>query len=76
MSALTTLNMEQINIFGLDPFLVLGLATLGSGGVGWLLGPFLGNAVFGMAHRRLAAQIAEVSWFSSCYMAGLGCGFV
>ena len=53
--------MEQINIFGLDPFLVLGLATLGSGAVGWLLGPFLGNAVFGMAHRRVGLQIAEVS---------------
>lgn len=61
ISALTTLNMEQINIFGLDPFLVLGLATLGSGAVGWLLGPFLGNAVFGMAHRRVGPQIAEVS---------------
>ena len=61
MTALTTFNMEQMNLFGLDPILVLGLMTAGSGGVGWLLGPFVGNAVFGMAHRRVGAQIAEVS---------------
>ncbi len=40
---------------------MLGLVTLGSGAVGWLLGPFVGNAVFGMAHRRVGGQIAEVS---------------
>ncbi|KAL9076792.1 MAG: hypothetical protein Q9161_000777 [Pseudevernia consocians] len=51
--------MEQFNVFGLDPFLVLGLVTMGSGAVGWLLGPFLGNAVFGMVHRRVGLQIAE-----------------
>lgn len=68
--------MEHINGFGLDPFIVLGLITLGSGGVGWLLGPFLGNAVFGMAYRRVGPQIAEVSssgisvWLVGC--AGLG----
>lgn len=59
MTALTTFNMDQMNVFGLDPVVVLGLITAGSGGVGWLLGPFLGNAVFGMAHRRVGAQIAE-----------------
>ena len=45
---------------GLDPFLLLGLATAGSGAVGWLLGPFVGNAVFGLSHRKLGAQIADV----------------
>lgn len=45
---------------GLDPFLLLGLATAGSGAVGWLLGPFVGNAVFGISHRKLGAQIAAV----------------
>lgn len=56
---------------GLDPFLLLGLATAGSGAVGWLLGPFVGNAVFGLSHRKLGAQIAAVrqstiSLFLSC----------
>lgn len=45
---------------GLDPFLLLGLATAGSGAVGWLLGPFVGNTVFGISHRKLGAQIADV----------------
>ena len=40
---------------------MLGLMTVGSGGVGWLLGPFVGNAVFGVVHRRVGGQIAEVS---------------
>lgn len=62
MTVLTTFNVEQFNVLGLDPFLVLGLITVGSGGVGWLLGPFLGNAVFGVAHRRVGGQIKEVSF--------------
>ena len=33
---------------------------LTSGSVGWLLGPFLGNAVFGLRYRRLGGEIAEV----------------
>lgn len=68
MTALTTFNMDQMNVFGLDPVVVLGLITAGSGGVGWLLGPFLGNAVFGMAHRRVGAQIAEVSFCSGFFL--------
>lgn len=57
---------------GLDPFLLLGLATAGSGAIGWLLGPFVGNAVFGLSHRKLGAQIAAVrhstlSPVLSCY---------
>lgn len=72
MSALATLNLEQVNVFGLDPFLVLAALTAGSGAVGWLLGPFVGNAVFGVAHRRVGGQIAEVSFASPCVW--LGCG--
>ena len=47
-------------MFGLDPFIVLGMATAGSGAVGWLVGPFIGNAVFGWVHRGLKDEIAEV----------------
>ena len=71
MSALATLNLEQVNVFGLDPFLVLAALTAGSGAVGWLLGPFVGNAVFGVAHRRVGGQIAEVS-FASLYVCVFG----
>lgn len=45
---------------GLDSFLLLGLATAGSGAIGWLLGPFVGNAIFGLSHRKLGPQIAAV----------------
>ncbi len=50
-------------IYGFDTMMVLGLATLAFGLTGWLLGPFLGNAVFNMWHRRLRNQIAMVSYF-------------
>ena len=66
-------NFEHLGgLFGLDPFIVLGLATAGSGALGWLLGPFVGNAVFGMVHRRVGGQIAEVGRRLSSYMLYLG----
>ncbi|MCJ1259539.1 hypothetical protein MMC24_007377 [Lignoscripta atroalba] len=45
-------------MFGLDPMVVLGLATGACGAVGWLLGPFVGNAVFGLWYRRFGGEIA------------------
>ena len=48
-------------VFGLDPFVVLGLATVGCTAAGWLIGPVLGGTVFGFWYRRFGAQIAEVS---------------
>lgn len=36
---------------------MLGLCVMGSGGVGWLLGPFVGNAVFGVRYRGLRGEI-------------------
>ncbi len=62
ISILNQQNFDSLNLFGLDPFLILGLATAASGAVGWLLGPFLGNAVFGIVWRRLRLQIAAVSF--------------
>ena len=53
-------NIETAGLFGLDPFVVLGLATAGSGAVGWLMGPFVGNGVFAMVHRSRRGEIAEV----------------
>ena len=54
------MELEHFAFFGLDPFMVLGIAVLGSGGVGWLLGPFWGNAIFGIRYRRIRGEIAEV----------------
>ncbi|EAW08528.1 presequence translocated-associated motor subunit PAM17 [Aspergillus clavatus NRRL 1] len=45
-------------VMGLDPFVVLGLATAACGAVGWLAGPFLGNAVWGLVYRRYRPAVA------------------
>ena len=59
--------MESANVFGLDPFLVLGVATLGSGAVGWLLGPFVGERVFGLVHWRVGGWVGEVRFIFSFF---------
>ena len=41
--------------------MVMGLAVVGSGGVGWLLGPFVGERVFGWRYRRIRGEMGEVS---------------
>ena len=46
---------------GLDPVFALGLLTVGCGALGWLLGPFAGNAAFGAYYRGLRREIAAVS---------------
>jgi import inner membrane translocase subunit TIM23 len=47
-------------MLGLDPIIVLGLSTVACGLVGWLIGPFFGNAFFNVWHKRLRGQIALV----------------
>jgi len=46
---------------GLDPFIGIGLTITAIGGVGWLLGPFVGNAAFGIWKSSLRGEIAKVS---------------
>ncbi|RKF64453.1 Presequence translocated-associated motor subunit pam17, mitochondrial [Erysiphe neolycopersici] len=41
----------------LDPFITLGLVTFTCGGLGWLLGPAAGTALFNWKNRELRAQI-------------------
>lgn len=50
-------------IGGLDPFIVIGLATAACGAVGWLTGPVLGNGVWGLVNRRFKAAFARVGAF-------------
>ena len=63
VEVLSQQNIEALGatFFGLDPFILLGLATAASGAVGWLIGPFVGNAVFGFIFRRFRKQIRVVS---------------
>lgn len=49
-------------VMGLDPFIVLGLATAGFGAMGWLIGPILGNTVWGLVHRQYRGGVAIVSF--------------
>lgn len=58
---LGTQSIENIGLFGLDPIMVMGLTVMGSGAVGWLMGPFLGDAVFGLRYRGIRGEMAEVS---------------
>jgi import inner membrane translocase subunit TIM23 len=44
-------------VMGLDPFVVLGLATAACGAVGWLLGPALGNGVWGLVYRKYKPSV-------------------
>ncbi|KAB8233440.1 TIM23 complex component [Aspergillus alliaceus] len=52
-------------VMGLDPFVVLGMATAACGAVGWLIGPFVGNAVWGLVNRqyRQAFMIKEKEFY-------------
>jgi Mitochondrial import protein Pam17 len=56
-------DVEQFGaqMFGLDPLIVLGMTTFAFGGVGWLIGPFFGSALFNVAYRGLRKQIVAVS---------------
>ncbi|KAI9850383.1 MAG: TIM23 complex component [Thelocarpon superellum] len=53
-------------IFGLEPVVVLGLVTAGFGALGWLAGPFLGNAAFNVVNSKFRDQIVmkEREFFS------------
>ncbi|POR38505.1 Presequence translocated-associated motor subunit PAM17, mitochondrial [Tolypocladium paradoxum] len=43
----------------LDPFVTLGLMTLACAGMGWLVGPSIGNQVFYILNHRYKAQMIE-----------------
>ncbi|PLB41577.1 presequence translocated-associated motor subunit PAM17 [Aspergillus candidus] len=51
---LSTQDLESLGaqVMGLDPFIVLGMATAACGAAGWLAGPFVGNGVWGLVNRR------------------------
>ena len=65
-SFLMTQDLEKLSgvLFGLDPVMALGLASLVFGTIGWLTGPFAGEAVFRIVHRRSIRQMEVVSCFN------------
>ncbi|KAF1815963.1 mitochondrial import protein Pam17 [Eremomyces bilateralis CBS 781.70] len=52
------LEAAAAQMVGLDPFIVMGLSTMGLGAVGWLLGPLLGNALFNIMYRKYLPDFA------------------
>ncbi|KAL4821602.1 hypothetical protein BDW67DRAFT_180288 [Aspergillus spinulosporus] len=67
VQVLSSQNLESLGaqVMGLDPFVVLGMATAACGAVGWLVGPFLGNAVWGLVNRsyKKAFLVKEKEFF-------------
>lgn len=66
---LSNQNLENLGaqVMGLDPFIAGGLATAAFGAAGWLVGPFLGNAVWGAVHKKYKAGVAVVCSFYPCF---------
>lgn len=62
---ISTQDIESMGaqVMGLDPFVVLGMATMACGATGWLLGPFVGNAAWSLVNRRFTASFATVRYF-------------
>jgi import inner membrane translocase subunit TIM23 len=60
---LSSQDLESLGaqVMGLDPFVVLGLATAACGAVGWLAGPIVGEGVWGLVYRRFKPSVATVS---------------
>jgi hypothetical protein len=50
---------------GFDPFMLMGLSTMGMMAVGWLIGPIFGNQVFNLAYRGVLGEFTRVCHVSS-----------
>ena len=64
MATLSQQNLSALGqqLFGLDPFVLIGLCAVGFWGVGWLLGPLVGTGVFQLFYRARARGMAAVSF--------------
>ncbi|KAK8089034.1 hypothetical protein PG997_003995 [Apiospora hydei] len=63
---LVNLDMDWMGSIPLDPFITLGLMTLGSAALGWLAGPSLGSAIFYTLKRGVKQPMAikEAEFFA------------
>jgi import inner membrane translocase subunit TIM23 len=46
--------------FGLDPLMVTGFSAIGMMAIGWLVGPFFGNAIFNLRYRSIRSDLEIV----------------
>ncbi|KAJ5167622.1 Presequence translocated-associated motor subunit pam17 [Penicillium canariense] len=60
VQVLSSQDLESLGaqVMGLDPFVVLGMATAACGAAGWLVGPAVGNGVWGLVYRRYKPSVA------------------
>ncbi|KAK6841988.1 presequence translocated-associated motor subunit PAM17- mitochondrial [Apiospora arundinis] len=63
---LVNLEMDWMGSIPLDPFITLGLMTMGSAALGWLAGPSLGSAIFYTLKRGVKQPMAikEAEFFA------------
>jgi len=63
VQVLSGMDLESLGaqVMGLDPFVVLGMATAACGAMGWLAGPMVGNGIWGLVYRRFKPSVAIVS---------------
>ncbi|EPE28083.1 hypothetical protein GLAREA_04874 [Glarea lozoyensis ATCC 20868] len=50
---------KLVSQFPIDPFISLGLITFACGGLGWLAGPVVGNAMFNWRNKKFRGQMEE-----------------
>lgn len=65
-AVLVDLDMDWMGKIPLDPFVTLGLMTMGSAALGWLAGPSLGSAIFYSVKRGIKQPMAikEAEFFA------------
>lgn len=70
VQVLSTQDLDSLGaqVMGLDPFVVLGLATAACGAIGWLAGPFLGTGLWRLVNRRFQKGVAIVSLCYDTYL--------
>lgn len=59
---MTALSASEFDVmqFSIDPTFVIGGAFIASALLGWLAGPFFGNAAFNLRYKSIAQQIVRV----------------
>lgn len=63
VQVLSSQDLESLGaqVMGLDPFIVLGMATAACGAVGWLAGPIVGNGLWSLVNRRFTSSVKTAS---------------
>jgi import inner membrane translocase subunit TIM23 len=61
-AGITALSASEFDVmqFSIDPTFVIGGAFIASALLGWLAGPFFGNAAFNLRYKSIAQQIVRV----------------